>query len=138
MIWPVGSGRVLANVSGGLRQLDAPDAQAERIASARHEIALLARRKSARFVVRPHKWNPHTVRNPGTGEYFTDAGAWEFIADRLDAGEPLDEIELEKLPGKTGYALQIETDDDTPSIYIEVRLGSGAVIGMSFHYSIHS
>jgi len=138
MIWPVCSGHVLANVIGGLRPLDAPDAHEQRIADARHQLAMLARRKKARDLAWPRDWRPHTVRDPSTGEYFTDAGAWEFIADCLEAGEPLDEIALDNPPGKLGYVVQIDTDESTPRIYIKVRLGAGKVLGVSFHYSIHS
>ena len=117
--------------------MEAADALEQRVANARHQLAMLARRKKGRDLAWPRDWRPHTVRDPSTGEFFTDAGAWEFIADCLDAGELLDELVLDNPPGKLGYVLQIKTNDELPRIYIKIRLGAGKVLGLSFHYSIH-
>ena len=74
--------------------------------------------------------NPHGVID----EFFTDTGAWELITDRLKAGHPLEEVELHKPPGRKGYVMEIDLDADRP-IYVKLELGSGQVIGRSFHYS---
>src|SRR6267143_6568637 len=38
-------------------------------------------------------------------QVFTEAGAWEFIAELLEAGHPIQEIELDNPAGKRGYVL---------------------------------
>lgn len=130
-------GNQFANANGGGQPLGASDDQ-QRIAEARYQLATLARRKTARDLGWPRDWRPQTVRDPFTGEWFTDAGAWEFIADCLDAGEALQEIVLDNPPGKLAYVLHLDTDKNSPRIYIKVRLGAGKVLGISFHYSVHS
>ena len=66
---------------------------------------------------------------------FTEDGAWQFVADLLDAGQPLTEVALEKPPGKKGYVMKIPVKGWRP-IYIKLQLGSGQVFGRSFHHSI--
>lgn len=105
--------------------------------SIRHQLALLACRKSSRRVGWPRHWAPTSVRAPHGqhGETFTEAGAWEFIATLLDSEHPIEEITLREPPGKTGYVLHVSLPNDRP-LYIKLELGSGTVIGRSFHYSI--
>lgn len=81
----------------------------------------------------PCEWVPQTVRDPRSGDYFTRAGAWEFAAERLLAGDPLEVIELDCPPGKKGYVLKSEGCPGRPFIYIKLQIGSGAVYGRSFH-----
>lgn len=104
----------------------------------RHQISVLARQKKRRrsqFTRQePTKWKPQTVRD-SNGEFFTDPGAWEFIAELVDSGHPLKEIELRLPPGKTAYVMKKRLDSSHPEIYIKVRLGAGVIIGRSFHYS---
>ena len=108
--------------------------------SIRREASVLAKRKTARTVLfsreAPTDWRPHTVTNPEDGQPYTDAAAWEFIATLLDQGEPLEAMELDHPPGKTGYVM-------VPGIagrkvYIKYQLGAGKILGRSFHYSTHS
>ena len=109
----------------------------------RKELALLARRSSARFTrfstSMPTDWRPQQVRNPWgvLDEYFTDAAAWELIAARLEEGHPVDVVSLRKPPGRKGYVMKIPLGDDVPPVYVKLQLGSGTVIGRSFHYSEH-
>ena len=108
--------------------------------SIRHQLITLARRKSARVVdwspERPTDWRPQSVRNPGgiLETQLSDAAAWELIASQLEAGCEVETIILEKPPGATGYVMLIELEPGRP-IYIKLQLGSGKIIGRSFHYS---
>ena len=104
--------------------------------SVRKQLASLACRKRSRAVGWPSHWAPTNVRDPN-GEYgapFTVAGAWEFVAELLDSGHPIIEITLHQPPGKTGYVMLVPLPNDRP-LYIKLELGSGMVIGRSFHYS---
>ena len=69
--------------------------------------------------------------------YFTDSTAWELIAERLDAGEQVDVIELTKPRGARGYVMRIDLGSDLPELYIKLQLGPGRIFGRSFHYSQH-
>jgi hypothetical protein len=76
------------------------------------------------------------VCDPETGLPFTEAGAWDFVANLLESGHPVELVVLEKPPGATGYVLKKQvTQHDT--IYIKLRIRAGCVIGRSFHYSIY-
>jgi hypothetical protein len=106
--------------------------------SIRRQISVLARQKKCRISDwtrdEPTEWQPHTVKD-NFGEFFTDAGAWEFLADLLDAGHMVEEIVLRLPPGRKAYVVKKRIDSVHPEIYIKVRLGSGTIIGRSFHYS---
>ena len=106
--------------------------------SVRREIAILARQKKCRTSVWtpdiPTEWQPHTVRDR-RGDFFTDSGAWEFLADLVESGCPAKPVPLDHPPGKRGWAIIIRLNADAPEIYIKIRLGSGKLIGYSFHYS---
>lgn len=103
----------------------------------RRQLAILACRKSSRRLGWPRHWSPTSVRDP-KGEFgapFTEAGAWEFIAELLDSDHAIEEVELRDPPGKSGYVLHVRLPNDRP-LYIKLELGSGTIIGRSFHYSI--
>ena len=104
----------------------------------RHEAAILASRKRARSVSfsreAPVDWKPQTVVSPIDGQPFTPEGAWLFISQLLDdESQPLESIELEHPPGKKAYVMLVPAGDRR--IYIKFQLGSGKIIGRSFHYS---
>jgi hypothetical protein len=109
--------------------------------SARREIAILARQKKCRTSLWtrdiPTQWQPHTVRDLN-GEFFTDPGAWEFVANLIEDGHTVEEISLRHPPGKRGLVMKVRLDRNETEIYIKIRLGSGKIIGYSFHYSVHS
>lgn len=70
------------------------------------------------------------------GFYFTEAGAWEFIADKLDAGHAYEEIQLEVPKGALAIVMKIAITSDVPPLYVKIQLGVGnKAIGRSFHYS---
>ena len=101
----------------------------------RHQLAVLARRKSARVLGWPRDWRPGEVRNPHDGQPFTGPGAWEYLAELLDAGHEIEVITLDEPPGATGYVLQVPIE--ARNLYIKVQLGAGKIIGRSFHYSVY-
>ncbi len=86
---------------------------------------------------RPADWRPGQVRNPNgiLDTHFTDAAAWELIASRLEDGHPVEIVELRKPAGSTGYVMKIDIEPDRPKLYVKLQLGSGKIIGRSFHYS---
>src|SRR5712691_2552578 len=57
----------------------------------------------------------------------TEPGAWEFIADLLEAGSPMLEIKLDTPAGKTGYVVVASGGEKRPDIYVKLQLGSGKV-----------
>lgn len=111
------------------------------IASIRHQLVVLARRGRARVtefsIDRPTDWRPWQVRNPAgvLDTHFTDAAAWELIASKLEDGHPVEVVELDKPPGATGYVMKIDIEPGHPLLYVKLQLGSGKIIGRSFHYS---
>ena len=109
----------------------------------RHQLAILARRRHARTSAfsreRPCDWCPNQVRNPDgiLDTYFTDSTAWRLIAERLEAGEEVEVIELTQPRGARGYVMRIDLGSDLPELYIKLQLGPGRIFGRSFHYSQH-
>lgn len=109
----------------------------------RGQLVALAKRTESRITkfspTAPTQWNPTEVRNPDgiLDTHFTDPSAWELIASRLEAGEPVEVIKLRKPPGRTGYVMKLRLEADAPPVYVKLQLGSGKIIGRSFHYSPH-
>lgn len=107
----------------------------------RNQLALLARRSRARTSAfrrsRPTDWRPASVRNPEgvLDTHFTNTTAWEFIAARLEAGEPVEVIDLYRPQGAKGYVMKITLGANVPTLYVKLQLVSGTIIGRSFHYS---
>ena len=117
---------------------DLPPEVAARMVSIRRDLARLCRSRKTRTAEfsrhQPTQWQPFKTIHPETKETFTEDGAWQFVADLLEAGAPLREVTLEKPPGKTGYVMKIPVKGWRP-IYIKLQLGSGQVFGRSFHHS---
>jgi hypothetical protein len=105
----------------------------------RHHLCVLARRNA--WTVphwrdgTPNRWHPLTVRDPSSGEFFTEAGALEFVAELLEKGHQIEEVVLEKPPGRLGYVMQVEMGTGRPLLYIKLQLGRGQIICRSFHDS---
>lgn len=68
---------------------------------------------------------------------FTNAGAWELIAAKLESGHDVEAVALRKPAGATGYVMKIEIDPAAPLLYVKVELRAGRILGRSFHYSRH-
>ncbi|HEY2931062.1 MAG TPA: hypothetical protein VGK99_04895 [Acidobacteriota bacterium] len=75
--------------------------------------------------------------NPCDGLVFTDVGAWEFIAELLEADHPIEIVKLAKPQGRTAFVMKVEMGNEYPRLYIKLQAGSGQVLGRSFHYSEH-
>ena len=43
-----------------------------------------------------------------------------------------------RLPCATGYVMKIDIEPGRPQLYVKLQLGSGQIIGRSFHYSDRS
>jgi hypothetical protein len=93
--------------------------------------------KKERFLGFPRDWNPSRVRNPdATGDYFTESGAWEFIADKLEAGHIFEEISLDNPSGAPAIVMKIHLTMEDPLLYVKIQIGDrNKPIGRSFHYS---
>jgi hypothetical protein len=105
----------------------------------RRQLIALAGRKEARVTEftreRPTEWQPGRVTNPRTGFCFTHREAWLLICDALRDNCPIEEVELRHPPGHKAYAFTIALDPTRPKLYVKLQLGSGRIIGRSFHYS---
>ena len=83
----------------------------------------------------PAKWYPTTIIDPRSGKPFTDAGAWDFVAEMLVGDNRVNIQSFDTPPNETAYTMNIPTTAGI--IYIKVRMGKGRIIGRSFHYSDH-
>jgi hypothetical protein len=84
---------------------------------------------------RPCKWQATSITDPRSGEIFTEDGAWEYAAQMILDGVAIEVVELRQPPGKKAYAMLVPSHDPATPIYVKLQLGSGCVIGRSFHYS---
>lgn len=72
------------------------------------------------------------------GQPMNPEEAWELIHATLgDESYEVTEIELDDPPGKKGFVIIRETEVSRRCLYIKLELGSGVVIGRSFHLSIY-
>ncbi len=107
----------------------------------RRQLHDLARRHKARVSIftrkQPTDWRPNQVCNPDglLDTHFTDSTAWELIATRLDHGQEVTVIDLDRPRGTKGYVMLIDLGPDVPHLYVKLQLGSGIIFGRSFHYS---
>lgn len=114
---------------------------ADELNKLRAQMAILARKRECRIVPRsaqfPCRWQPHQVFSAEHGLPFTESGAWELIADHLEAAATaVQELELETPAGVTALVMNISLQADRPALYVKVHLGgTGKIFGRSFHYS---
>lgn len=100
----------------------------------RDQLAKFARSEKSRVLGFPRDWKPNEVVNPDDDQVFSPAGAWMFIARKLEEGHPYEIVLLKEPPGKKGYVMKIAMGTDKPNLYVKLQLGSGQVVGRSFHY----
>ena len=107
--------------------------------SVREDLARRARNKKVRQSKfkpeAPCDWRPGQVLTPESGLPFSDAGAWNFIADLLEAGHEVTTLILEKPPGKTAYVMVAKGYSGCPNIYIKLTMSRNIINGRSFHDS---
>ena len=84
---------------------------------------------------RPTDWRPNDVQHPIFGDYFSLNECWNFIENKLSEGHPIEIVSLEKPPGKRGYVMKVEATPRGRIIYIKLEIGTGGLVGRSFHYS---
>ena len=75
------------------------------------------------------------MTDPRSGMQFTHQTCWSYIEEKLEEGCELEVVELRQPPGKKGYVMLIDPGPDASDIYVKLQIGSGMVIGRSFHYS---
>lgn len=82
-------------------------------------------------------WLPREIRKPTASpfEYFTSSEAWEFIATKLEEGHLVEITTLRQPPVKRAYVMKIRLSENDPLLYVKLELGSGKIIGRSFHYT---
>lgn len=73
-------------------------------------------------------------RSP-TKELFTEDGAWSFVADAIESGVDIQQIELQLPPGKKAYVMLLPGCEANQWIYVKLQLRSNDVLGRSFHIS---
>ena len=103
--------------------------------------AELARRASSRrtrtsaFTARaPTKWRPTSLRDPSTGEPFTEDSCWTFVAEAITAAASIEVIQLKRPVGKRGFVMKLDGHDGVV-IYVKLQLLDAIVLGRSFHES---
>jgi hypothetical protein len=85
----------------------------------------------------PCDWAPTQVETL-LGLFFSDAGAWELIAELLESGHPFQQVTLRRPPGDIGYETTVKLRRDLPTIYIKIQLKAGRVWGRSFHNELRA
>jgi hypothetical protein len=113
------------------------------VESVRLALASMCRDPAKRIIARnlelENFWAPYTVRNPDTFMPFTDAGAWDFIADCLEANVKTTCIPpSEKYPDHAYYLVEGARTGQAIYMKIAIRPGLKHVIGVSFHNSKHA
>ena len=95
------------------------------------------RRKDGRALGFPRDWAPNRVPNPEvSGFNFSEAGAWEFVAEKLEAGHAYEEVRLDIPLGALALVMKIQLTSTPPLLYVKIEVGArNKAIGRSFHFS---
>ena len=98
----------------------------------RAELVRLAKterlRHTGRSPTRPSRWQPERVQNPDDNDNrgFTDAGAWQLVASKLERGHRVEIVPLRRPHSAKGYVMKLRLDSSNgPVLYQpveEVRL----------------
>lgn len=97
----------------------------------------VGRRTDGRKLGIANRWEPFTVRHPELHSFFSESGAWDFIADCLEADESLNHLPpTVEFPDYAIYMLHMPISGSR-RIYMKLatRRNLDMVIGVSFHYS---
>lgn len=101
----------------------------------RQELIRLSSKSATRKAVftskAPTKWHPEQVYDPATGQPFTKDAAWERVRTELENCDLKTRV-MDHPPGKIGYWFHFHDAKGT-KIYVKLQLGSGFVLGRSFH-----
>ena len=96
------------------------------------------RRINGRNLNVPNRWWPERVTHPDLRMKFSDAGAWDFIADCLRDMDgvqvkTIDQLERPPIPG---HYMLVTVGSGSRRIYIKIAYfdRSDTVLGVSFHY----
>ncbi|RYG99857.1 MAG: hypothetical protein EON58_02470 [Alphaproteobacteria bacterium] len=105
----------------------------------RAEFIEWARIKRRRFVTHsdkyPSPWHPTAITNPVTRTVFTEVGAWEWIAELLEAGIDVWATKMDKPPGIIGWYFTAPSAYPPGEIYVKFHRCGNQLRGRSFHYS---
>src|SRR2546425_4438044 len=105
------------------------------LTAAQKQLAKWARQQDTRTSKftrdRPRHWRPFQTIDPRTHEPFTECGAWEFIAEQIEAGHPISELQPNQPSGNLAYWMVVELQNGS-SLYVELELSTHKVIGRSF------
>jgi hypothetical protein len=116
-----------------------PEQERDDLAIVRSELSRLAKRKEDRITEWsrqvPTEWTPGKVVNPEVDMTFTEAGSWQFVAELLDTGHPIQQIVLRQSRSEVAYVMLIDLKPGMPKLYIKLQLKGGKICGRSFHYS---
>ena len=83
----------------------------------------------------PSDWTPGTIDDPESGMPFTNAGAWNLLAELVEEGHPMEEVRLDVPLGDLAYVLLVNLEGADSTLYIKVQVKGGLLLGRSFHYS---
>src|SRR5687768_15208684 len=108
----------------------------------RERLARLCEDRSKRINGRnlnvPNRWSPDQVMHPDLHMRFSEAGAWDFIADCLRDLEGIQIKTIDRLeqPPVPGHYMLVSVGRGIRRIYIKIaHLAAGdTVLGISFHY----
>ena len=87
---------------------------------------------------RPTDWRPGQVRNPERGArypLYRCPRHGNSSRHGLRTGTRSRQWNCAQPKGATGYVLKIDLEPSRPQLYVKLQLGSGKIIGRSFHYS---
>ena len=78
------------------------------------------------------------IRDPRGGFFptFTRHSAWDFVAEKLLEGHPVETVTLRRPPTRVGYVLKLELEGDLRTLYVKLEPSRNRrpVYGRSFHY----
>ena len=105
----------------------------------RGALVLLCRNPDMRITGRAldtaNRWKPYSVRHPQTDMVFTDAGAWEYIADMIQEGSRLTCLPpTVQMPDHAYYLIEGRAEGRRIYMKVAIRPPLRKIIGLSFHY----